>query len=269
MQLYYQCYPNSDGDNTEPAIDSRPPLLIIPGLFGSTTNWRSVAKRLGNDYPVWVIDQRNHGRSPQAPSNTYTDMCEDLVAFMDHHGLISIILCGHSMGGKVAMLFALLYPERVTALIVLDIAPVAYNHSHAPFLEELMSIDLSSLKSRSEADRALQAVIPETGTRLFLLQNLAGTSGQYYWRINLAVLHQYMDHMIGFPMALVENSQFLNEVLVIVGEESDYVKAADHSIVLKLFEKARFASISGAGHWLHADQPDAVIDSVSSFLSDL
>ena len=264
MELYYQNYLNSDVNIA--AIDSRPPLLIIPGLFGSTSNWRSVGKRLGEDYPVWVIDQRNHGRSPQASTHTYADMCDDLLTFMDQHGLHRIIPCGHSMGGKVAMLFALLYPERVAGLVVLDIAPITYRHSHAPFLEELMTIDLSSLKSRSEADRALQVAIPDTGTRLFLLQNLVGSSGQYHWRINLEVLHQYMSEMIGFPMNLVKNAKFLKEALFICGEQSDYVQASDRTVVFKLFEQARFISIPAAGHWLHADQPDAVIESLRSFL---
>jgi len=266
MQLYYQRYPDNDADGDS---DARPPLLIIPGLFGSTANWRTVARSIGENHPVWVIDQRNHGRSPHASSNTYADMCDDLLKFMDQHRLSSIVPCGHSMGGKVAMLFSLLHPDRVAGLVVLDIAPIAYNHSHAPFLEELMRVDLSSLTSRGEADRALQAAIPDKGTRLFLLQNLTGSAGQYRWRINLSVLHQYMNDLTGFPVALVENLQYTKTALFINGERSDYLQASHHPLIVKLFAHVRFASISGAGHWLHAEQPEAIVKCLDSFLKEL
>ena len=266
MHLHYQRYPDTDIDNSS---DPRPPLLIIPGLFGSTANWRSVARSLGENYPVWVIDQRNHGRSPHADSNTYTDMCSDLLKFLDQHSLSQIVLCGHSMGGKVAMLFSLSHPDRVAGLVVLDIAPVVYKHSHAPFLEELMRIDLSSLKSRSQADRALQMAIPDTGTRLFLLQNLTGSAGQYRWRINLPVLHQYMKDITGFPSKLIENLKYENATIFFDGEHSDYLQASHHPLIVKLFAHARFASIANAGHWLHAEQPEAVVSVIGTFLGEL
>lgn len=265
MKLYYQRYPvDSDPSNGEE--DSRPPAIIIPGLFGSTTNWRSIAKHIGENYPVWVIDLRNHGRSPHASSHTYAEMCKDLLAFMDQHGLSQIIPCGHSMGGKVAMLFSLLYPERVSRLAVLDMAPVAYQHNPAPFLEALLDVDLRTSKSRNEADRVLQTVIPDTAIRLFLLQNLSGSAGNYQWRINLPVLHQYMSDIAGFPKELVANHAFSREAVFIYGELSDYVQDSYQAEIAKLFTNAEFASINGAGHWLHADQPDAVVSCLLKFL---
>jgi len=267
MQLYYQRYP---ADKTDIALEvsPRPPLLIIPGLFGSTTNWRSVAKRIGEDYPVWVIDQRNHGRSPHASSHSYTDMCNDLLEFLDQHGLSQVILCGHSMGGKVAMLFSLRYPERVAKLAVLDIAPVVYTHSHAPFLKALMRIDLASLKSRSEADRALQTAIPDTATRLFLLQSLSGSPGEYHWCINLSVLHDYMSEIACFPIDLVARSKFLKETVFMYGEQSDYVQLAYHPDIVNLFTNVKFVGIANAGHWLHAEQPDAVVAQLQDFMNN-
>ena len=172
MKLHFQHYPENIQVS---ALANFKPLVIIPGLFGSTTNWRSFGRQFAATRPVIIVDQRNHGRSPHINSNSYDDMLQDLLEFCDDHGLVRIVLCGHSMGGKVAMLFTLAHPERVEKLVVLDIAPVPYDHSHAPYLEELMALDLSQLKSRGEADRALQESIPDTATRLFLLQSLSGS----------------------------------------------------------------------------------------------
>ena len=176
MKLYSQHFPD---DLSVDQLRHHLPMIIIPGLFGSTANWRSFARKLSVTQPVLVVDQRNHGRSPHAGTNTYDDMVADLIELCDHLSIEKAIFCGHSMGGKTAMQLALNHQERVEKLIVLDIAPVKYQHSHAPFLEGLMDIDLSALKSRSEADRALQDVITDTATRLFLLQNLTGSSGSY------------------------------------------------------------------------------------------
>ncbi|NND82774.1 MAG: alpha/beta fold hydrolase [Gammaproteobacteria bacterium] len=242
------------------------PLIIVPGLFGSIANWRGMASALASHYEVVVVDQRNHGRSPHADSQSFDDMVSDLSALIDHHGWSSVLLAGHSLGGKVAMQFALRYPEQVDKLLVLDIAPVRYTHSHAPFLQHLMALDLSSLSSRAEADRALQAVIEDAGTRLFLLQSLAGSLGSYYWRLNLSVLYQYMNEMMDFPPPGA-STNYQGPALFISGELSDYVRPEHRQLILRLFPHAKFNSIADAGHWLHAEQPEAVLAVMRSFLN--
>lgn len=261
MQLFHQHYPSSAPQAT--------PLIIIPGLFGSTSNWRSVAKSLSEQHEVSVIDQRNHGQSPHADSQSYFDMADDLLRFMDFQGIHDAIICGHSMGGKCAMVFSLLYPERVQKLIVLDIAPVAYSHSHAPFLQALTKIDLAHLQSRREADRALQPVIQDNATRLFLLQNLVGRPGAYQWRINLQVLHDEMPLLVGFPaQQLAERGVPLPSKLpsaFIYGAESDYLTDQYRSTVERYFAQPSYQAIDKAGHWLHAEQPAAVIQAILDF----
>ncbi|MBX2847445.1 MAG: alpha/beta fold hydrolase [Acidiferrobacterales bacterium] len=243
-----------------------PPLVMIPGLFGSIANWRSVAKKLSSQSPVIVIDQRNHGRSPHAESHSYLDMVEDLRGFVEQHAISKIILCGHSMGGKVAMLFALLHPENVEKLAVLDIAPVTYQHSHAPFLAELLKVDLAQLQSRRDADRILETVIPEDGTRLFLLQSLAGTAGSFYWRINLPVLLDFMPQIVGFPDASVTDLHSTCESLLISGGASNYVTEAGRQKFHNYFSDTHDLVIEGAGHWLHAEQPNSVIEALSKLI---
>lgn len=268
MNLYYQSYP---ANFVELSVSERlayeTPVVIIPGLFGSTANWRSLAKKLSELCPVFVIDQRNHGRSPHAESNSYLDMVADLASFLEHHNLERVSLCGHSMGGKVAMLFSLQHPDKLKKLAVLDIAPVVYEHSHAPFLEELLKVDLSKIQSRRDADKELAEVITDAGTRLFLLQSLAGTTGSFYWRINLEVLHQFMPEIVGFPEDWVLGLSNDCEAILLSGELSDYVKVTDHKSIKNYFPNIEFTEIPAAGHWLHAEQPAKVLDSLTEFIA--
>lgn len=263
MNLYFQTYP--DNLNISDFAGQDIPIIIVPGLFGSTANWRAVAKRLGESHKVITIDQRNHGRSPHASSQTYADMVQDLKHFCDHHNLDKIVLCGHSMGGKVAMLFALEYPDIVSKLIILDIAPIAYSHSHAPYLRSLIDLDLSVLKSRSDADRQLRESIPDLGTRMFLLQSLSGSPGQYQWKLNLPVLLEYMQEMTGFPEKKGSTDM---DAIFVAGDLSDYLCDQHHPEILSLFSNTEFFSIPNAGHWLHAEQPQQVLDIINNFIQE-
>ena len=262
MNLHYEAYPGELS-----AFDSDTvPVIILPGLFGSTTNWRGFAKKLAHAVPVVVLDQRNHGRSPHADTHSYQDMVDDLLAFVDHHDLSQIVLCGHSMGGKAAMLFAHQYPERLSKLAVLDIAPVEYSHSHASFVRAMLEINLTELKSRNEADRQLSSVITDTATRLFLLQSLVGSPGAYEWRLNLPVLLEYMPQIIGFPESALDASAVAVPTLFLYGANSHYVQADHHALIRHYFSHAEFESVPNAGHWLHAEQPDLVLQALLRFL---
>ena len=246
--------------------DASTPVVIIHGLFGSTTNWRSFAKQLSEHHPVIVVDLRNHGRSPHIDSHTYTDMAADLIGLLDKLGVSSIQLCGHSMGGKVAMVLSLLYPERVERVAVLDIAPVEYGQSHASNLEKMIALDLESLESRNDADKKLSSDIPEASTRLFLLQSLVGSKGRFSWRLNLPVLLAEMEKISSFPFAELDQRSYTGNSLFMSGELSEYVSESDHSAVLEYFPKADFSVIPKAGHWLHAEQPQVVLTALLKFL---
>lgn len=263
MNLYYQTYP--DAINISDFTGADIPIIIIPGLFGSTANWRAVAKRLAESHKVIVVDQRNHGRSPHADSQTYADMVQDLREFCDNHNLTKIILCGHSMGGKVAMLFALEYPAMVSKLAILDIAPIAYEHSHAPHIRALLALDLGSLKSRSDADHQLQDSMPDIGTRMFLLQSLTGAPGRYQWKLNLPVLLEYMREIAGFPE--VGGSSEVDAVFL-AGNLSEYLLDQHHAKISSLFPNSQFMSVPNAGHWVHAEQPEQVIDIINNFIQE-
>jgi len=264
MQLNYQRYPEEPGSD----LLTGDPVIIIPGLFGSTANWRSFARKLSADYLVYVIDQRNHGYSPHADSNSYADMVADLLEFIDERGFDSVALCGHSMGGKTAMAFSLLHPARVAKLAVLDIAPATYTRSHAPFVEAMMQVDLQVLKSRLDADTALKATIPDMATRMFLLQSLTASPGHYRWRLNLAALHKYMPEIMSFPDHLLSTRSSNVETVFINGALSDYVQVEHKSKIKDYFTNVTYVEIADAGHWLHAEQPKSVLVALLEFLKN-
>lgn len=222
------------------------PLVIAHGLFGSGRNWGVIAKRLSDGRKVVTVDMRNHGGSPWSESHQYRDLATDL-AELD---LPRFDLLGHSMGGKAAMVLALTQPERVRALIVADIAPVAYGHSQRHLIEAMRAVDLSSVTRRSDADEQLARLVPEAGVRAFLLQSL--DTANRSWRLNLDTLDREMDDITGWPGT---EGVFEGPALFVTGAESDYVSREDRPKIRTLFPKAQFLKLRGAGHWLHADKP--------------
>jgi esterase len=240
-----------------------PPLLIAHGLFGSARNWNGIARRLAEGRRVVAADLRNHGASPWSDDHSYEAMAEDLGALVDRLGG-RVDLLGHSMGGKAAMILALLRPEAVGRLIVADMAPVAYRHSQMPYVEAMRRLDLSGVSRRSEADRRLAADIPDRALRAFLLQNLAFENGRPRWMLNLDALARDMERIMGFPPI---DRRFEGPALFLRGAASDYVSAEGEAAARRLFPQARFETLAGAGHWLHAEQPEAFTAAVGRFLT--
>ena len=242
-----------------------PPLIVLHGLFGSARNWRSMAQRLAQNYRVYTLDLRNHGDSPWTEPMDYETLAGDVGDFIRNQGLQEVLVIGHSMGGKAAMVLALRHAELVRRLIVLDIAPVAYGHSHGEIIQSLQALDLSALKRRSEADAALSAAVPEAGVRQFLLQNLVLRDGRFSWRLNLSALAMSMDKLVGFPN--MDGRVYTDRTLFLHGGLSDYVRPEYHSAIRRLFPKAEVNVIDHAGHWLHADQPQQVLERIQDFLN--
>jgi len=246
-------------------LGSGKPFVILHGFLGMSDNWKTLGSRWAEDgYEIHLLDQRNHGRSFHSDEFSYKVMAEDLKSYCDEHDLSEIILLGHSMGGKVAMQFAVTYPEMVSKLIVADIGPKAYPSHHQDILKALSALDFSKIKSRGEAEDILSEYIKDEGTRLFLLKNLYRKSkNELALRINLPVLSEKIGEV---GVALPEGAFFKGDTLFLGGEKSGYIEPMDELLIKKHFPKAKIETISNAGHWLHAENPDEFYDVSFKFL---
>lgn len=243
-----------------------PALIILHGLFGSLDNWVSHARRLAQHFSVYIVDQRNHGKSPHDEQWDYGLMADDLRDFMDQHSLYTAHLLGHSMGGKTVMQFAADFPERILRLVVADMAPKAYEPHHTRILEALNGLDLHTLESRQQADELLTPEIPQASVRQFLLKSLGrkGKNG-YAWKFNLPVIYRDYWKVLA-NVNLME--PFSGPTLFVHGGKSDYLLEEDYEAIEAHFPAATFACIPEAGHWLHADAPEAFLRIVENFLVD-
>ena len=242
-----------------------PDLISLHGLFGSQENLGMINRNLSSEYCVHGLDLRNHGRSPQNHEMNYSLMADDVLEYMDDQNLQSVILLGHSMGGKVAMALALKAPERVSALVVIDIAPVTYLHrKHDDVLDGLSSINLDGLQNRKEADRQLVEYVLQTPIRQFLLKNLyRKEDGKFGWRVNLKSIIEHYPEILTGQQA---DQPFPAKTLFIKGGASDYILPEHQDQVLKLFPQAQVRIITGAGHWVHAEKPELVARTIQRFL---
>ncbi len=246
-------------------VGSGPPLVVLHGLFGSGSNWRSIARALAATHSVVTVDLRNHGASPWADSMDYVEMADDVLQLIERLKLDRPTLMGHSMGGKVAMALALRHPGRIGGLIVVDIAPVSYADTLTPYAEAMRGADVMAAASRAEVQRRLQETTPDPEVVPFLMQNLVSRNDHFDWRLNLLGIGLAMPQLCAFPSALL-GSRFDGPVTVIAGNDSDYVVGHDRAAYAPMFSRVEFHVIENAGHWVHADQPRAFLASVRQTL---
>lgn len=241
------------------------PMVILHGFLGSLDNWLTLGKRFAERYQVYLVDQRNHGKSFHSNEWSYDDMVKDLDHLINELSLNDPILLGHSMGGKTVMQYAAFHPDSIEKLIVADIGPKHYPPHHQQILTGLEAIPVHSLKSREEADEILQGYVEESGTRTFLLKNLARTPDGFKWKMNLPVLSQKIEE-VGEP--LHHRLEIEVETLFLRGGKSNYILDEDFDEIREIFPNSTFDTIEGAGHWLHAERPEVFFEKVMSFLND-
>ncbi len=238
------------------------PFIILHGLFGFSDNWQTHAKKLAEYYRVILIDLRNHGHSDWSDEFSYDIMAEDVKELCDDLKLQNIILLGHSMGGKTAMFFARKYESLLQKLIIVDMGIKAYPMHHDHILAGLKSLDLSLLKSRSEAEQLLSEYISSDGIRQFLLKNIYWIEkGKMAWRMNISVLEKEMAEILS---ALPEGESFV-PTLFIRGALSEYILDSDIPSIEQAFPDSELVTIENAGHWVHAESPDEFLDAVLGF----
>ncbi len=242
------------------------PLLILHGLFGQSDNWNTLAKRFGeNGFEVYTIDQRNHGLSPHHNEWNYEVMADDIYEFIETHHLQNSILLGHSMGGKTAMFFALKYNGVLDKLIVADMSPRAYSPHHDDVLNALNAVDFSKINTRKEAEAVLSEHLFDFGTKQFLLKNIYWqdeANSKMNWRFNLAAITKNYKEIL----AAVPQKTSNVDTLFVRGEKSNYITDKDIPEIEKRFSNYKLETITHAGHWVHAEQPEAFYNAVIDFI---
>jgi esterase len=254
------------------------PIVILHGLYGSSDNWYTIGRALADQYEVFIPDQRNHGNSPHLPDHDYNVLSEDLNNFFIQHSLNRAVILGHSMGGKTALAFGLKHPEKVEKMIVVDISPFGYDEKSAPevisheqIMRSLMTIQPESLKGRQDADNKLHKHIRSEPVRQFLLKNLKRNSeGVFYWAMNLPVLQQ---HLADIYATIMPSQQTRPRdipdfpLMFIKGKNSGYLRKEEFDQIRHFFPHAELAEIAGAGHWVHAEQPEEFLKRIRNFIS--
>jgi pimeloyl-ACP methyl ester carboxylesterase len=247
MELFYRKFGN----------EGVQAVIILHGLFGISDNWVSYGKHLAEEgYEVFIPDQRNHGRSEHSDDFNYLALTNDLFDFIDAEEIENPILIGHSMGGKVAMRFAVSYPEWVKKLVIVDIAPREYGprQHHLSIIKTMLEVDLSKMRSRTDVSSYLKKGIADERIRQFILKNLyRKNKKEFEWRLNLEAISDNLEKMFD---SIQENKAYKGPVLFIKGGNSDYILSADYKDIYTFFPYAEIVTIEGATHWVHADEPD-------------
>lgn len=241
-------------------------LIILHGIFGSSDNWLTIGKTLGEQHTVYMLDQRNHGQSPRSDVFNYEAMASDLKEFIEEHHIENPVIIGHSMGGKTVMQFAMNYPEAFSKMVVVDIAPKFYPVHHAMILQGLNALDLEKLASRQDANEFMKRFEENDGVRQFLLKNLwrNTATGKFDWRINVPVISKNID-LVGHELMNIKAVQ--QPVLFIRGSDSHYIQPEDERTIWEMFPNYELETIEGAGHWVQADKPLEFVEVVSKFIN--
>ena len=241
------------------------PVIILHGLFGMLDNWQKFGKELSKEFSVFLVDQRNHGKSPHLPEMNYNAMAHDLQLFMEENHIYEAYIIGHSMGGKTAMEFALHYPDRVTKLMVVDIAPKRYKPHHQDVFTALDAVPIDQVESRGEVDDVLSTQISDVGTRQFLQKNLSRKKeGGYQWKMNFEAIKNHYEEILS---DISINEIYEGPTLFVRGGKSKYISDDDLPLIKERFPAAELMTIANAGHWVHVDAYEELFDITTTFLN--
>lgn len=240
------------------------PLIILHGLFGSSDNWYSLAKTFSAHFTVYLVDQRNHGQSPHDAAFNYEVMTKDFEEFVEKHQLERAVIIGHSMGGKVAMNYAVKNSSRVSRLIVVDIVPKHYPVHHDSVLDGLQAVDIGNIQSRGQAEEQMAKHIPDADVRQFLLKSLTRKGDGFEWRINIPAIDENIESI---GAGLVFEGTYNGPSLFVMGARSNYFAPGDEKKIQSIFPAAQLVTLD-TSHWVHAEKPAEFADTVLKFLDN-
>ena len=284
---------------------THPPVILLHGLLGNKRNFASLASSLSSQLKIprsiYTLDLRNHGENTHdwRPTMSYTEMARDVLAFMDklaqqnegNEHFQQAVVVGHSMGGKVAQSLALMHPERVAGLVVIDIAPVKYSSEEKgdgsawKLVEEIvrsvarLDLDSGGYKTKRDVDAALRDILPDPALRAFVLTNLdqirsdSGDVAPLKWKINWEGIVSELDRIAGFDAhheTLHETEEvpykYEGDTFFIHGGASRFVRHSHISTISNFFPNHMLTTIRGVGHWVHAEAPDDTIALLKQYL---
>ncbi|QSR88681.1 alpha/beta fold hydrolase [Methylacidiphilum caldifontis] len=241
-------------------------VFLFHGLYGSSFNWASIASHLSQLYQVFAFDLRNHGLSPTATFMDYQLMAEDILQTVGHLDIFPVHVVGHSVGGKLAMVLALVFQSRIKSIVIEDIAPVDYGQAglelHLKILKALKQLPIENIKTRKEAERLLFKEIDDLSIVQFLLTNLIYEKAKYAWRIKWEGIENSIEKLNSFPEI---NSSFNGESLFVFGEKSSYFHPSFIPKIKFYFPKASCVRLQGTGHWVHYEKPKEFCDLLCLF----
>lgn len=245
-------------------------MVFLHGLFGQGKNWTSIAKKLSENHRVLLLDLPHHGRSSWPER---FDFVESAAMVADALPQEPVTLVGHSLGGKVAMVLALLHPERVEQLCVADISPVAYpaGREFPGYFEAMRGMDLAQVVHRADAERLLEPAVPNPTIRSFLLQNLRRdpeAAAGWSWQVNLEVLARDIEVIGSWPEADLAGASYDGPVLWLGGSRSRYVLPEYDAAMDRWFPRNRKVMLKDTGHWLHSERPELFLEVLRRFLGD-
>lgn len=252
------------------SIGEGPPVVLIHGLFGSGSNLGGLARALADRFRVIQLDLPNHGRSAWVADMDISSLAEAVAAFLQSEVESPVTLIGHSLGGKVAMQLALVHPQLVRALVVADIAPVAYQASHEAVFAGIAAVAGATVGDRREAAALLSEYIVEEGVIQFLLLSLKRDAtgalkkgAGYRWRFNAEALQRNYPNLLLAPV----KGTWHGPAFFLFGADSSYLSPRAERAAREYFPAAKIDKIEGTGHWLHAEKPEQFNQRVMDFLT--
>lgn len=241
-------------------------VVFCHGLFGQGRNWTQIGKALAEEHRVTLVDMPDHGRSPWSAEFDFVDAADQVAALLSTDD--PVVLVGHSLGGKVAMILALRHPDLVDRLCVVDVSPVAYSHSDEfrGYMDAMLELAGTPAGSRGDIDEALRPAVPNTTVRSFLMQNLHRDGDRWAWRPNLELLRRDLAELSGWPgEELAELAPYDGPVLWVAGARSPYITDDYAPAMEALFPRVRRVTVKDAGHWVHSEQPEIFTEVLRRF----
>lgn len=251
-------------------------LIFLHGLFGNSNNWRSISysSAIRDRRRSLLVDLRNHGDSDHHELMTYEDMANDLLRLINDLNIEKCTLLGHSMGGKVAMTFATLFPQRLDGLLVIDSAPK--DHRDSPniyggtkkIVEQVSEVNING-RPRKEVLEELKNMFNGSVANLLNtnLTYISSDDDKVVWRCNMKSIRNNIDEIIGFKS--ISGKFYDGQLSIIVGDKSHTFPIDVYRTIFPKIKEGEIKRVPNAGHWVHVDNPTQVIINIVQFLDEI